>query len=57
MIDVWTLVACVISLVGVAFLTYVGKSSYTENKQFRYMINFLWFAEIFIWVSVMMLWG
>jgi hypothetical protein len=57
MIDVWTLFACVISLVGVAFLTYVGKSSYTENKQFRYMINFLWFAEIFIWVSVMMLWG
>lgn len=57
MIDVWTLVACFISLFGVAFLTWIGKESYREVRNFRYMINFLWFAEIFIWVSVMMLWG
>jgi hypothetical protein len=57
MIDASILIACFISLFGVAFLTYIGKSHYREQKQFRYMINFLWFAEVFIWVSVLMLWG
>ena len=57
MIDASVLFACFISLFGVAFLTWIGKESYREVRNFRYMINFLWFAQIFIWVSVMMLWG
>lgn len=57
MIDVWTLVACFISLGGVAFLTWVGKESYYAVRNFRYMINFLWFAQVFIWVSVVLLWA
>lgn len=55
--DISVLVACLISLFGVSFLTYFTKSVYWEDQRLRYVINLLWFLEIFIWVSLVMLWG
>jgi hypothetical protein len=57
MIDGATLFACFIATFGVVFLTWVTKSQYWVDKKFRYLINFLWCSQVFIWVSVMMLWG
>jgi amino acid permease len=57
MIDGSVLLACFISLFGVAVVSYVGQSHYRGQRGFRYLINFLWFSEIFIWVSVLMLWA
>jgi hypothetical protein len=57
MIDNATLLACFIATFGVVFLTWIARSQYKTDKYFRYLINFLWFAQTFIWVSVVMLWG
>ena len=57
MIDGATLLACIIAAFGTVFLTFVSRSQYKTDKYLRYVINFLWCAQVFIWVSVMLLWG